>query len=128
MAVDTLDISVHSTTALGSGTIACNARHAADARHLTLNFTAAGSNTVDIALGNEPLSVKVFDMSNVIVWEWARGMAATKTIKTVTAGTTTVDTTSAIVVSGDANNGNHKVTLSAALAAAAALLVVKIDL
>jgi hypothetical protein len=65
------------------------------------------------------LRVKVINMTDVIVWEWHRGMAATNTLKTVAAGTTTVDTTL-----GDRRVRRQPttattVTLSAALAASA---------
>jgi hypothetical protein len=66
------------------------------------NF-ASGSFTSDntattVNLGFRPRHVKVFNATDVIVWEKFEGMGATITIKTVTAGTTTADTTTAIVL------------------------------
>jgi hypothetical protein len=75
--------------------------------------TAAGSFTSDntatvVSLGFNPSWVKVINSTDVIVWEKVTGMAAANSIKTVTAGTTTVDTGSAILFNGDGT-----ITLSA---------------
>ena len=74
----------------------------------------AGSFTSDnaaqvITLGFRPTWFKFVNETDVIVWEKFANMVAANSIKTVTAGTTTVDTTSAIVVNTDGT-----VTLAAA--------------
>jgi hypothetical protein len=66
------------------------------------NF-ASGSFTSDntittVACGFRPRLVKVFNTTDVIVWEKFEGMGATTCIKTVAAGTTTADTTTAITL------------------------------
>ncbi len=79
---------------------------------------ASGSFTGDatittVSIGFKPRWIKVFNSTDAIVWEWFEGMAATTVIKTVTAGTTTADTTSAITI----DSGNKAFVLTAALAA-----------
>lgn len=59
------------------------------------------STAISVALGFTPRWVRVFNLTDVIVWEKVAGMGATQAIKTVTAGTTTVDTGSAIVLTED---------------------------
>jgi hypothetical protein len=88
-------------------------------------FTGAG-NVVDIPVGTQVAAVTITDVTDNIRWDWYRGMAATNTIKTVAAGTRTVDTTSAISVSTDFA-GNSTITLSAALAANGSLLIYEIE-
>jgi hypothetical protein len=88
-------------------------------------FTGAG-NVTNIPLGTLPTYVGIFDITNNISWEWFRGMPATDVFKTVAAGTRTVDTTSAIVVTTD-NAGNATVALTAALAASSAVLCYSIE-
>lgn len=68
--------------------------------------TAAGSFTSDntattVTLGFNPISFKVVNSTDTIIWEKLDGMAAANSVKTVTAGTTTVDTGSAILFNGD---------------------------
>lgn len=67
-----------------------------------VNF-ASGSFTSDntattVTCGFTPRWVKVINSTDTIVWEKIEGMAAANTVKTVTAGTTTVDTGSAITL------------------------------
>jgi hypothetical protein len=64
------------------------------------SFTSDNTDTV-VSLGFNPRWVKVVNSTDVIVWEKIEGMAAVNSIKTVTAGTTTVDTGSAIIFNGD---------------------------
>lgn len=71
------------------------------------SFTSDNTATT-VTLGFTPRWVKVVNSTDVIVWEKIEGMAAANSVKTVTAGTTTVDTGSAITLS---ENG---FTLSAA--------------
>jgi len=68
--------------------------------------TAVGSFTSDgsaqtITLGFKPTWMKVFNETDVITWEVNLSSTATKVWKTVTAGTLTVDTGSAIVINTD---------------------------
>lgn len=76
--------------------------------------TFTGDATVTtITLGFKPKYVMVFNETDVIKWEKLFTQADANTIKTVTAGTMTKDTTSAITL----QEGGF--TLTAALAAAA---------
>jgi hypothetical protein len=64
--------------------------------------TLTSDNTaVAVKLGFKPRWVKVVNETDVIIWETLGTMASTKAIKVVTAGTTTVDTGSAIVIGED---------------------------
>lgn len=83
---------------------------------------ADGTHTGDatatvVTLGFTPRQVVVYNLTDAIKWEKLGGMSSTQTIKTVTAGTQTTDTTSAIVFD---ENG---FTMSAALAASGKALV-----
>lgn len=71
------------------------------------SFTSDGSAQV-VTLGFKPCWVKVINETDTIVWEVFGSSSATKVLKTVAAGTTTVDTGSAIVINSDGT-----VTLSA---------------
>lgn len=71
------------------------------------SFTSDGAAQV-ITLGFKPAWVKVINETDVIVWEVFGSSSATKVLKTVAAGTTTVDTGSAIVINTDGT-----ITLSA---------------
>jgi hypothetical protein len=61
------------------------------------SFTSDNTATV-VTLGFKPRWIKVVNSTDVIVWEKVEGMAAANSIKTVTAGTTTVDTGSAVLI------------------------------
>lgn len=74
------------------------------------SFTGDGTATT-VTLGFNPSHIIVFNETDAMRWEKFGDMVAANSIKTVTAGTTTTDTTSAISVSGGV------MTLSAALAA-----------
>lgn len=63
-----------------------------------------------VTLGFVPSHVKVINETDVIIWEKIGNQAAANCIKTVTAGTTTLDTGSAIVINTDGT-----ITLSATL-------------
>lgn len=70
-----------------------------------VNF-ASGSFTSDntattVTLGFTPRWIKVVNSTDTIVWEKIEGMAAANSVKTVTAGTTTIDTGSAILINTD---------------------------
>ena len=74
---------------------------------------ASGSFTSDntattVTIGFKPRWVKVVNTTDVIVWEKIEGMAAANSVKTVTAGTTTIDTGAAITINTDGT-----ITLSA---------------
>ena len=75
------------------------------------SFTGDGS-AQTISLGFVPNHMIVFNETDALLWEKFQPMAAANCIKTVTAGTQTADTSSAIVFNSDGT-----VTLSAALAA-----------
>lgn len=55
-------------------------------------------NQLRINLGFRPKRVTIYNVTDALKWEAVDGMAATITLKTVTAGTQTADTTSAIVI------------------------------
>ena len=66
----------------------------------TASWTGDGA-AQTVTLGFVPLHVKIINETDVIVWEKWDPMAAANCIKTVTAGTTTLDTGSAIVINSD---------------------------
>lgn len=64
---------------------------------------AVGTHTGDgtlltVTLGFKPMHVVLVNLTDAIRYEKIDGMAATDTVETVTAGTTTIDTGSAIVL------------------------------
>lgn len=88
-----------------------------DSRNRSVNASDSGNYTGDgtaavITLGYNPVFVYVVNETDATTWTKMKGMAAANSVKTVTAGTTTVDTTSAILFNGDGT-----ITLSAALGA-----------
>ena len=56
---------------------------------------------VNVKLGFKPRFVKVYNATDTIIWEKTGTMADASAIKVVTAGTTTVDSGSAIVIGAD---------------------------
>lgn len=82
-------------------TASANATSAGRSNLASGTFTSDNTATT-VTLGFKPRWIKVFNATDVIVWEKTGTMADANSIKTVTAGTTTLDTTSAIVV---AENG-----------------------
>jgi len=78
-------------------------------------FTGAAA-AVEVDCGFTPRYIRIWDASNVIIWEKSEGMAAANTFKQVTAGTTTLDTGSAITFDDDG------FSVSATLAASAAAI------
>ena len=126
MTIDVFDIALHNSsfpaTYIGTGTVIANPKMSDPASSLSLYWTGSG-NVVQIPLGDEPLRVEIVDSTNDIVWVWQRGLPATKTVKTVAAGTTTIDSTSAIVATAqDGTKGNFLLSLTAGLNASAAAL------
>lgn len=80
--------------------------------------TTGTGNVVDVTLGFTPRYVRVWNDTDVILWEKFPGMADNATVKQVAAGTTTKDTTSGIVIKGDTDGETYRgFQLSAALAA-----------
>jgi len=83
--------------------------------HSIVNFATGRTDPSDngiitVTLGFKPRHIKVVNEDLVVVWEKFEGMAAAASIKTVTAGTTTYDANSGIVIT---DNG---FTISAAAA------------
>lgn len=72
------------------------------------SFTSDNTVTI-VALGFTARSVRVVNTTDVIVWEKIQGMAAANSVKTVSNGTTTIDTGSAILI-----NTDNTITLAAA--------------
>lgn len=60
-------------------------------------YTGDGSGAMNIAVGFTPRYVYVVDVTDVTTWEWMECFPATNTLKTVAAGTRTIDTGSLIV-------------------------------
>ena len=85
----------------------------------TGKFTS--DNTIaNIQCGFSPKFIRVVNTTDVIIWEWNEGLAATNTIKVVTAGTTTIDTGTAISVPVDAGKATVQGSVSFNISAAAA--------
>lgn len=62
--------------------------------------TSTGDGTaLVVSLGFKPKMVVVYNQTDAVKWEKIDGMVDANSIKTVTAGTQTTDTTSAIVLS-----------------------------
>lgn len=118
MATNIIDVSVHGssfpTGYTGAGTIAASSKVSGGIINQAHGFFTSNNNATQINIGFRPLKIKVFNLTDVIVWEWQYGFGATQSAKTVTAGTLTIDTTSQIVISTDLA-GNHTVTLGATL-------------
>lgn len=65
-------------------------------RRASGSFTSDNTATT-VTIGYTPRHVRVVNTSDATIYEWFDSMPANSTIKTVTAGTTTIDTTGAIV-------------------------------
>ena len=128
MTINAIDITFHGSsfpaTYTGDGTLIGNPLFGDDG-DFSGYFTGTGD-AVSIPVGSQVAHVKIVDVTDNIVWEWYRGFPATDALKTVAAGTRTVDATSAIVVTTDLA-GNSTIALSAALAASASLLTYQIE-
>lgn len=79
---------------------------------MEISYTGDGSTAAVIQCGFNPSWALVINETDATVWEKISAQAAANCLKTVTAGTTTVDTGSAVVFNGDGS-----VTLSATLGA-----------
>lgn len=92
-------------------TVTISKREDGVARSATFSFTGDGG-AQTITLGFVPTEVQIINETDVILWSKIDPMAAANSIKQVAAGTTTLDTGSAIVINADGT-----LTLSATLAA-----------
>ncbi len=81
-------------------TVTATSRSASIINFASGSFTSDNTATV-VTLGFIPRWVKVINSTDTIVWEKIEGMAAANSVKTVTAGTTTIDTGSAILINSD---------------------------
>lgn len=81
-------------------TVSATTQNAGVANFASGSFTSDNTATV-VKLGFDARWVKVVNTTDVIVWEKIEGMAAANSVKTVTAGTTTIDTGSAILINDD---------------------------
>lgn len=81
-------------------TVTATSRSAGVVNFASGSFTSDNSITV-VTLGFTPRWIKVVNTTDVIVWEKIEGMPAANSVKTVTAGTTTMDAGSAITINTD---------------------------
>jgi len=130
MTTSIIDASLHTSsfpaTYTGPGTLIGNPLQTGSQDTELYGYFTSNGNAVQINCGFQPLKVELTDVTDVILWTWQYGMPATDSVKVVTAGTTTVDTTSAIVVSTDVA-GDCTVTISAAAASTAKLILYHIS-
>lgn len=63
----------------------------------TGTFTGDGT-AIEVLCGFKPRHIRVVNVTDVETWDKYEGMPAANSIKTVTAGATTVDTGSAVVI------------------------------
>lgn len=134
MATKIIDIALAKSsfpaTYVGPGTLIGNPKRAGDvSNHQWLKFTSTGD-AVKVPLGFMPRTVRVFNETDAISWEWRYGMAAANAIKLVLGGSpaSTLDTGSAITVEGDElANGVGTVTLSAAAVGTSKNILVEFD-
>ena len=126
MTTDVIDpqfhLSAFPATYVGVGTLIGNPYLDMDTNELSGYFTSTGNN-VQIALGFAAQEIEIFNVTDNVRWQWRRGLPATNTIKTVAAGTVTIDTTSAITVVTDLH-GKSIVTFAAAAAVPSAKLII----
>lgn len=131
MATNIIDTNIKGATFpptyTGLGTIAASARTYGDnARQVTSGFFTSNGNATQINCGFRPLKIRLLNVTDTILWDWMYGMGATQSLKTVTAGTVTIDTTSTFTVTGQ-NAGNFNVTLSVAANGTGKLLLYEIE-
>lgn len=127
MTIDVIDVALHApafpVTYTGPGTLLGNPFYSTNPDLLTGYFTSDG-NVVSIPLGFAPQEIEIINETDGIVWQWNRGMSATHTLKSIVAGASSLDATSAIAVT--TFDGRSTITLSAALAASAKNIIYKI--
>lgn len=87
------------------------ANHSMGVVNKATGTVAADGTILVVRLGFTPRTVKIINITDVIVWEKHHNMAASTTLKTVAAGTKTADTTTAITI------GDRQFSVSAAAAA-----------
>ncbi len=63
----------------------------------TGTFTGDGT-AIEVLCGFKPRYIRVVNVTDVEIWEKHEAMTAAQAVKTVTAGATTIDTGSAIVI------------------------------
>lgn len=92
-------------------TVTTQARQAGIPQMVAMSFTSDGA-AATLSLGFKPTFVKVINETDTIVWEWLKGMAATKTIKyNGTGPAITTDTGTAIL-----DNADGTITISSGAA------------
>lgn len=94
-----------------------------DSRNRSVQDASAGTFTGDgaatkVSLGFNPTNFFVLNETDTIIYEKLKDMAAANSIKTIAAGTMTVDTGSALLFNGDGT-----VTIAAAVGIAAKKIV-----
>jgi hypothetical protein len=92
-------------------TVSASTQEASVSNFASGSFTSDNTATV-VQLGFTPRYVKVVNSTDVITWEKLEGMAAANSVKVVTAGTTTIDTGSAITFDYDAAAAKPGVTMT----------------
>jgi hypothetical protein len=80
---------------MATGTVTRNANGIAN--RAVGKFTGDGT-ALSVTMGFKPMLVRIFNATDATTWEKMNDMPDTTTVKTVTAGTVTTDTTSAIVL------------------------------
>jgi hypothetical protein len=127
MTTDVIDTQLHLTAFpaqyIGPGTLIGNPALLDPVSQINGYFTGSGNN-VQISAGEAVQEVEIFNVTDNVWWVWRRGLPATNTIKTVAAGTQTLDTTSAIVVT--TVEGKSVIVLAAAAVPSAKLILYKI--
>lgn len=122
MTIDVIDTSLHSatipTTYTGPGTVVGNAYTSGGVTEMASVYFTSDGNATTVLLGFRPVYIKVYNLTDGLIWEWMRNMPAADSIKTtMSAPTIALDTGSAInptelAVSG---GGNWQAALSATL-------------
>lgn len=61
-------------------------------------FTGDGSGLLNMPVGFSPIKVRVYNITDGLIWDWMAGMDATKSLlTTMSTGVVTVDSSSAII-------------------------------
>ena len=121
----TLSASAFPPTYTGVGTLLGNTNYSNPVESINGFFTSDG-NAVSIPVGFAAQEVEIFDETDNVSYVWKRGLAAGSTIKTVAAGTVTVDTGAAIAVTTTLQ-GKSTILLSAAAMSTAKLVLYSIQ-
>jgi hypothetical protein len=130
MTINVIDTMFHGSSFppsyTGPGTLIGNVRNAASVINQTCGNYTSNGNATQINLGFRPTYIRFFNLTDDISWEWMSGFGATQSIKTVGAGTMTVDTGSAFTLT-DGGSGNWTLTTSTTLEGTAKALVFSIE-